>query len=92
MRGKVKEKGKPSEKKSKFLLPLSRFCIEIYPLGRQRSVLIGGTLGIEEFGGEQVILRTSAGRILLEGLALSIAVFEGGRTEIVGEISAVRFL
>lgn len=92
MRGKTKEKRRPSEKKSKFLFPLSRFCIEIYPLGRQRSVLIGGTLGIEEFGEEEVILRTDAGRILLAGRALSIAVFEGGRTEIVGDISAVRFI
>lgn len=83
------EKSKSKERVS--VSAINKFHLEADRMPGGMGMFISGVIGVSEFSDEKVTLLSHSGRIFIEGVRLSLSVYENSTVEIRGRIEAVRF-
>lgn len=82
---------KDNETKKTSKSPPHSFHLEACRIRGGMSIVVGGIIGISDFGDGEVTLKTHSGRVSVTGKGLSVTVYEGGSVEIVGFAKEIKF-
>ena len=78
--------------KSGVLSMISDFHIDIDRVSDNISVSVCGTRGVREFSDSQVFLNVSGGGICINGISLTMCVYENSTIEVIGKIQGLEFI
>ena len=70
----------------------SSFHVEIDRIGRGMAMLVNGVVGVAEFSAQSVTLLTAGMKMIINGDAMCITVYENKSVEIVGKIGRIEYL